>query len=438
MPKRKRGDHVREALDLVCGITQDLLEDPVVTCDGHTYSRLAIERWLKNNDTSPLTNETLSSKVLYPNLFAQKQVAKYKEKLGLKLIELIEQKQTERVFALMDEGRANINVKRERDKKTPLLIACEMKLENVAKHLISNGAEWDATDADGKTMDDYLPRLRWDTVREMLGERFALICRCNSLFQIPFISSCKCDFEDFHHHILWARCLAEVLKKNMFEIMTVSFIYFNEQIKYLAKALEVNTELRTLTIFMDVQQLPKTCEGIKRLAEALKVNTCDEGINCLADILNSVNTCEGIKCLAEALKVNTSLKEIVLSGHVFEYKVGDEGAKYLADALKVNTSLEKISITWNISDVGVKCLAEALKVNTSLKDINLSDCWGPGDEGTKCLAEALKVNTSLEKIGIYQLSVVGERYLVDALKVNKSLKIVFKHARKNNKKCHSD
>ena len=43
-------------LDLMCGITKDLFVDPVVTCDGHTYSRRAIERWFNDgHNTSPNT-----------------------------------------------------------------------------------------------------------------------------------------------------------------------------------------------------------------------------------------------------------------------------------------------------------------------------------------------------------------------------------------------
>ena len=39
-----------------------LMDDPVFAADGHTYNRTDIERWLKQHDTSPLTNEPLESK----------------------------------------------------------------------------------------------------------------------------------------------------------------------------------------------------------------------------------------------------------------------------------------------------------------------------------------------------------------------------------------
>ena len=41
--------------------------DPVVTADGHTYERVAIEQWLQMHDMSPMTGEPLSSKSLSPD-----------------------------------------------------------------------------------------------------------------------------------------------------------------------------------------------------------------------------------------------------------------------------------------------------------------------------------------------------------------------------------
>ena len=56
------------ARDLTCPITGEILKDPVVATDGHTYERAAIERWLTDHQTSPLTNAPLVSKHLVPNL----------------------------------------------------------------------------------------------------------------------------------------------------------------------------------------------------------------------------------------------------------------------------------------------------------------------------------------------------------------------------------
>lgn len=47
---------------------QELLHDPVVAADGHTYERQHIAEWLMKSNTSPMTNETMDHKHLIPNL----------------------------------------------------------------------------------------------------------------------------------------------------------------------------------------------------------------------------------------------------------------------------------------------------------------------------------------------------------------------------------
>ena len=53
--------------NFVCPITQEVMKDPVIAADGHTYERAAIEGWFKNKDTSPVTNLKLPNKNLIPN-----------------------------------------------------------------------------------------------------------------------------------------------------------------------------------------------------------------------------------------------------------------------------------------------------------------------------------------------------------------------------------
>lgn len=57
---------------LICPITREIFYDPVITCDGHTYERYAIEEWLACNSTSPNTGMVLSDKTLIPNLLIKK------------------------------------------------------------------------------------------------------------------------------------------------------------------------------------------------------------------------------------------------------------------------------------------------------------------------------------------------------------------------------
>lgn len=44
-----------------------IMEDPVITMDGHSFERAAIEQWFQHNDTNPLTGTRLASKTLLSN-----------------------------------------------------------------------------------------------------------------------------------------------------------------------------------------------------------------------------------------------------------------------------------------------------------------------------------------------------------------------------------
>ena len=60
--------------EFVCPITLTLMTDPVITSDGQTYERKAIEDWLQRNSTSPLTAVELDNKNLIPNVALRSQI----------------------------------------------------------------------------------------------------------------------------------------------------------------------------------------------------------------------------------------------------------------------------------------------------------------------------------------------------------------------------
>ena len=63
---------------LVCPISMELMEDPVLAMDGHTYDRSSIEAWLKTGKkTSPKTNAPLPSLTLVPNHAVKSMVQDY-------------------------------------------------------------------------------------------------------------------------------------------------------------------------------------------------------------------------------------------------------------------------------------------------------------------------------------------------------------------------
>jgi len=51
-----------------CPLTLEVMKNPVVTVDGHSFEESAIKLWLQKHDTSPMTNKVLESKILIPNI----------------------------------------------------------------------------------------------------------------------------------------------------------------------------------------------------------------------------------------------------------------------------------------------------------------------------------------------------------------------------------
>merc|ERR1712139_42590 len=66
---------------LLCVITCDVFKDPVLALDGHTYESAAIQQWLSEHGTSPMTNLVLPSMVLVPNLAIRREIEDHAQKL---------------------------------------------------------------------------------------------------------------------------------------------------------------------------------------------------------------------------------------------------------------------------------------------------------------------------------------------------------------------
>ena len=69
---------------LTCPITLALFREPVVAQDGHTYEKKAIEEWIGRAGTSPITNQKLALKHLYPNYAIKKLIDRFENTLGEK------------------------------------------------------------------------------------------------------------------------------------------------------------------------------------------------------------------------------------------------------------------------------------------------------------------------------------------------------------------
>ena len=65
--------------EYLCPITQELMLDPVIASDGHTYERDAIERWFSKKMISPKTGSDLETSTLFPNHVMRRQIIEWKE-----------------------------------------------------------------------------------------------------------------------------------------------------------------------------------------------------------------------------------------------------------------------------------------------------------------------------------------------------------------------
>ena len=63
----------------VCPITQELMQDPVIAMDGHTYEKTAIVRWFDRKLSSPKTGCVLEMAILIPNHAMRHQIIEWRE-----------------------------------------------------------------------------------------------------------------------------------------------------------------------------------------------------------------------------------------------------------------------------------------------------------------------------------------------------------------------
>ena len=62
---------------LCCPISMEIMRDPVMAADGHTYERAEITAWFANNRTSPKTGAVLPHGSLIPNHAAKAMISDF-------------------------------------------------------------------------------------------------------------------------------------------------------------------------------------------------------------------------------------------------------------------------------------------------------------------------------------------------------------------------
>eukprot|EP00943_MAST-04B_sp_MAST-4B-sp1_P009060 g9060.t1 len=68
--------------DFCCPISHEIMQDPVVCCDGYTYDRKNIEEWWQVSNLSPMTGLPIDSKALIPNHTLKSAISTHDNTMG--------------------------------------------------------------------------------------------------------------------------------------------------------------------------------------------------------------------------------------------------------------------------------------------------------------------------------------------------------------------
>ena len=66
----------------ICPITQEYMENPVLSPSGIYYEKLAIKTWIEKNQTDPFTREKLTMDMLVEDEEYRKQIIRYRKKFN--------------------------------------------------------------------------------------------------------------------------------------------------------------------------------------------------------------------------------------------------------------------------------------------------------------------------------------------------------------------
>jgi hypothetical protein len=65
--------------EFLCPISLDIMTNPVVCEDGHTYENSVIQQWLATNPTSPTTRQPMSPHTIRPNYALKAAINRWKQ-----------------------------------------------------------------------------------------------------------------------------------------------------------------------------------------------------------------------------------------------------------------------------------------------------------------------------------------------------------------------
>ena len=237
---------------------------------------------------------------------------------------------------------------------------------------------------------------------KLLGEAF----KYNSCLKTIILSKNKLDDTEI-------KIFCEsIYNSQLYELNLKDNNISNEGIKFIADLLKNNKTIKKLNLCCNLNINEK---GIKILCDSLKYSRSqlDE-----LDLQENFIGKEGAIFIADLLKVNKFLQDLNLD-HTYIY---NEGIEYIAKSLETNKYLKYLDLSNNkIDKNGAKFIADFLKVNKSLKFLNL-DCNNIGNNGVEFIFES-KLYLNILSLCNNGVGDVGANFIIESLKINKSLKL---------------
>ena len=123
--------------DFECPVTREIMSQPVVAGDGHTYDRESIEYWLATHSTSPVTNVEMITSTVVPNHTLHTLIDHHRQRLGRKLLLSAAQITTSNAEYLLEQG-GNMNI-RTPSGDTLLMVAVRTKRYDLVRLLLERG-----------------------------------------------------------------------------------------------------------------------------------------------------------------------------------------------------------------------------------------------------------------------------------------------------------
>lgn len=354
--------------DFLCPISLDIMKDPVIAADGHTYERENITKWLSQNKKhSPLDGSKLSDNNLQENILVRKIINSFHDK--------------------GNDKKYQCNSNNKNKCENILVMNMYETLEKISKQISDHENEVN----NFKTQINALEELNRKSMIEIKEKEntIDLLTKDNLSLksQIDSNAIMKKDLVQREEIIIK---LKENLKEKEYlnDLFSNDNINLKSQIDLLKKQNEELNEKFISNIINPETEFSNTnITKIKVKKYKLPPNGDLSGKNLGND---------KSKAVAESIKNNRSLKRINLGSN----QIGDEGAAFIAESLKHNKTCEWIVLHDNqIGNEGAFKFAEMIKTNNTLQCLWLFN--NPiGDEGARALLESLKIN---KKLGVIWL-----------------------------------